>query len=419
MLAELPQTEVDYEFRVSPDPELTYIFDQEPQIILGKLFANDPDRVFLLEGSGFNMGGQLKTWINGYKNGLQNNESLEETRRLLIRKTIQDVIGFYYEYLTNQDIFPIYVEFLQDENNKKFVHATKYNERLEDVALPDEREGALTEGVKKAVEIMVNSGPETVVVLNSPKGWSGLIRDGRAVTYPDNQSYVYWIDDNGDLQALTIRTNIDLETSEKLVGINNIETNKTTRERLKDVVRNPIPLKVNGFEKVLDLIEDVSGERFDKTRKEIINRNSLFTLNNEAQEIIDNLQNFLTENITHLSLENIKMFAKEVGKAILDLAKRTLVNKNPKKHYSNNYYSEYFDNYQGNNLDQYYALAEQVRERLGCNGGEGESRSTQNSVLGTRQVSVESGDNICKRCGTTEGVACGWCKTCWNLYGKG
>ncbi|HKB88728.1 MAG TPA: hypothetical protein VKC53_03710 [Patescibacteria group bacterium] len=416
MLAELQQINSGREFRVSPDPETQFIFDQRPQVLLEQLFQNDPGNVFLLKGSGFSMDGQLESWINGYKNALDKNESLEKVRHLLIQKTIQDVIGFYYEYLSKQDIFPINVEFQIDENNQRVVYAPKYSETLESVTLPDERGGALIEGVKKAVEIMINSDPETIVILNSPKGWSGLTREGKEIVYPDNQSYVYWINSEGNLEALTIRTNIDLETSEKLVGIN--KDKGSIKDRLKTVVSNPISKKINGFEGVLDLIEQISGQTFDKIRTEIRNKDTLFTLNSDAQKIIDNLTSFLNENITHLSLQNIKILAKEVGKAVLDLAKQTLTEEKPKSYYSNRYQGIHPHNFYNDGLDQYRALAQKVREIPGCNGGGTTESQAMSSVNNIKQIAIESNGKICRICGTSDGVACGWCKPCWKRHGK-
>lgn len=403
------------EFRVAPDVETSQIFISNPRDILDVLFKDNADAVFLLRGSGFSMDKQLQTWIDGYKTALKNNESLEQFRHDFIEKTIQDVTGFYYEYLSGQDIFPIGVDIVKDENGNKTIYATKYKKRLQELALPEERDGALSSGVDKAVEKIIESGPETVVFLNSPAGWSGLTQDGKEIVYPVNQTYVYWIDADGNLDGTTIRTNIDLNASEKLVNVT--QTEKSNKERIKEVVRSPKTLKTNSIEKVLDKIEEVSGRKFDKQRKELLNRDKLFNLNDKAKQIVENLRSFLTQNVTHLSFENIKLFATIVGKSILDLSRETLEPKVIQKKnrlssqltYNRSFY---------NGPPNYYALADMVKKIPGCNGGgAGNSLNYSSQTQTPEYYSTMSHEsmNICQNCHTTVGVSCGWCKNCWNL----
>jgi len=393
---------------VAYDLDTITLLNSDPNFLLQKMFNDDPDKIFLLEKTGFNMSMQIQTWINLYRTAIEENGNLDEVKNLLINKTIQNVIGFYFEYLTKQDIFPISVEFKEKDNGEKIIYASKYNQTLESVTLSTERDGALAEGVKQAVEILINSSPETVVFLTSPKGWSGLGHD-----HPDNQTYVYWINSGGNLDALTIRTDINLTSSEKLVGIeNNIET--PTRERIKDVVRSPRNINANSFEAVLDLIEETSGQTFTKQRQEIQNREKLFTLNENASAIITNLKKYLIANISHLNENSIRLFVIEVGRAILDLAKETLQPEAKQVSY-------FFDsrrpifNYQ-DQYAKYNSLYQQVRAILGCNGG---GIDTLNSSFGMAQAQIEIGGHRCQKCGTTEKVACGWCKPCWKIFGTG
>ncbi|MFI5241338.1 MAG: hypothetical protein ACHQUA_02785, partial [Microgenomates group bacterium] len=282
-------------FVVTPDYETDQILNGRPKEILNHLFNNDPLRVFLLEGTGFSMEAQLQTWINGYKEAIETGGDLQEAQMKFVQRTIRDVVGFYYEYLSGQDIFPIEVEFQQKEDGEKTVYATRYGKSLENITQENERDGSMARGIKKVVEILKESGPETVVILNSPAGWSGLSRDNKPVFYPDNQSYVYWINKDGDLDAMTIRTKIGLETAEAISGIES-RPYMDTIGRIKSVVETPVPVDAKNFEEVLDLIEKTSGFKYPKIRREIENRNSLFELNDQAAAIILDLKVSLEEN---------------------------------------------------------------------------------------------------------------------------
>lgn len=396
------------DWRVYSDTESLKILQSNPHYLLQEMFTGDPQRVFLLEKTGFKMPMQIQTWINLYNTAIENNTDLNKVTTQLISKTIQDVIGFYFEYLTKQDIFPISVEFKELEDGKKTVYASKYHQTLESLALPAERDGALAEGVKQAVEILINSGPGTIVFLTSPTGRSGLGHD-----HPDSQTYVYWIKSDGNLDALTIRTDINLVASEKLIGIeSSYET--STWDRLKNVVRSPKSVNENSFEAILDLIEEASGQTFEKQREEINNREKLFTLNESASLIITNLKNYLTNHISDLNLESIKLFVVEVGKAILDLSILTLgQQQKPSVVYAN---SGYLHNRPAtDSYTTYRAQLEAVQKRRGCNGG-GDSQTAVS--FGMEQAQMAMTQNRCQKCGTTEGVVCGWCKPCWNIFGK-
>lgn len=418
---------------VAPDYETFEILSTEPNDLVNKLFENDKEKVFLLKGSGFSMDRQVLRWMIRYKEALEKEKEIHTTMNEFINETIQDVIGFYYEYLTGQDIFKIDLEFKMDKDGLKDVYATKYNTTLREVNKnmkvilgETEREGALEDGVDQAIDKMISAGPNAIVFLVSPSGWSGLKRDGKDIIYPDNQTYVYWINTEGNLEGLTIRTNISLETSESLTKSD--KKDKSYIERIKNVVRSPVSMSATSMEAVLDLIEEVSGKEFAKQRYELVNRDQLFTLNTEATRIIENLRSYLLANITVLNKESVKLFAKNVGRAILDLRKQVLDDQRKVKQSplstSNEYtyHNHYLENVFYNDAEMYYQLANDVSKLKGCNGGGvNQDRFIPNSLyagfFGTNNIAIT--DSKCQVCGTTEDVACGWCKTCWTNYGTG
>lgn len=324
--------------------------------LLNRLFSYG-EKVFLLHGTGFNMINQINQWVNEF------NIYDPKSKRILVEKIMSDVTGFYHEYLSRRDIFPFDLEFKTDSGGEKIVYASKYHQSLENITDDNERDGKLLEGIKMAIEIMKSAEPNTVVFLTSPSGWSGLL----AGEHPDSQTYVYWITQNGDLNATTLRTDIDLLSSEKLVGIN--AKNISTRERIKDIVSTPVKIEVveDGFIEVLDAIEEASKQKFPKIRSEIENRDLYKSLTGEEDVeiklILDQLQEFITNEINGNNDETIKSLAMAIGKSILDM--QHAVNKRVNKFNDQTHVVAGFDSPDV----KYQVLHHEVKQILGCNNG--------------------------------------------------
>ena len=410
------QERLQTSFSVALDTETFDILNTDPGALLKQLFEDDPDKVFLLIGSGFKMETQVQRWIEKHREAYEKRLSSSELSSRFIKETIQDVLGFYFEYLTGQDIFPIKVEFAEDQEGNKTVYASEYGQTLESLALVSERDGALANGVRKAVDILINSGPETIVFITSPSGWSGLGHD-----YPDTQTYVYWINEDGNLDGATIRTDIGLSDNEKLIGISPTRED-SVRERIRTIVSSPQYLQANGFEAVLDLIEEASARTFSKQRDELKRYRELFTLNGEAKEIIGRLETDLLNNISHLNMDSIKLFAKLVGKAILDLRRQVLDNNintttqpNPYRLGQNN------NHYYSSNHDMYRHLAYDVQQLEGCNGGGQKQAVDARQMLGLLSQ-VDGGPKYVKNCGAcgisiNAFISSGYqCPSCHRIY---
>ncbi len=320
------------------------------------------EKVYLLQGSGFNMTNQIDQWIRDF------DPNDQESKKILIEKTMSDVRGFYHEFLSRRDIFPFELEIRKNETGERYVYSTKYDQPLENITQANEREGALLEGVKIATEMIINSEPNTIIILNSPEGWTGLPTGA----HPDNQTHVYWVGLDGDLKALTLRSDIDIVASEKLVGLDGV--NLSLINRIKNVVRNPISVAVvnDGFIEALDLIEKASGHELNKLRHEIQNRDTYIELTGEEdleiKQVLSDLELFLNEEINDRSEQTIKKLAFNIGKSILDM--QNAVNKREAK-YNNQTMVVGYDSSE----IKYQVLSQQVKEILGCSNGIREQRS--------------------------------------------
>lgn len=351
----IQEKHVHLEFVVKPtNPEAT-------QELLTRLFSDD-EKVFLLQGTGFDMVSQIDQWVKEF------NIYDPESKNKLIEKTMSDVTGFYHEYLSRRDIFPFDLEFTEGTKGEKVVYASKYHQPLENITNSNEREGKLLEGIKIAVELMKNAEPNTVVFLTSPSGWSGLSTGA----HPDSQTYVYWITQNGDLNAMTLRTDIDLQTSERLVDINT--TNEPERTRIKNVVSTAVKMQVvnDGFIEVLDKIEEMSGTKFPKLRNEIQNRDIYKSLtgqeDKEVKEILDQLQEYMRHEVNGNDDFTTKNLVMAVGRSILDM--QHAVNKRVNK-FDEQTVVVGFDSPE----IKYQVLHQEVKQILGCSNGIQEQRS--------------------------------------------
>lgn len=393
-------------FPVYISPEQQNIFGEDTKNLLNRLFKSN-ERMFLLQGSGFNMESQIKKWIDGFKESYTTGQSIEEVKKKLIDQTISDVSGFYFEYISEHDIFPFELEVIKTIDGGKTVYSSKYKETLRNLVLPEEREGALLEGIDTAVEMIINSGPNTVVFLNSPDGWSNLKRNGKDIVFPDNQTYVYWIDKDGDLKAMTLRTYISIDEAEDLVNVKNTNDRRTV-ERIKNVVKSPIKMSVvtDGFLEVLDQIESKTGERFEKLRNEVIHRDVYNSLtsdeNKEVGIILEELRQFMSDEIMDLDEKTIKSLAYKIGKSILDM--KDAVNKRKQKFDDATKAVTGYDSPEV----KYYILSKEVQQLLGCAGG-GERFGFGQDHMGPLTFKCQNGHTntrpfgqliqYCKECG--------------------
>lgn len=335
-------------------------FEESTKQRLNRLFQNQ-EKVFLLQGSGFNLVNQIDQWVNEF------DYFNPETKSRLVEKIMSDVTGFYHEFLSKRDVFPFDLEFKNNEHGERIVYASKYDQPLENITDSNEREGSLLEGIKTAIELMKKVEPNTVVFLTSPEGWSGLPTGA----HPDSQTYVYWIDKNGDLKAMTLRTDIDIESSEKLIGRNS--NNKNEKVRIKDVVKTPVVMKVvgDGFIEVLNKIEESADRKFDKLRDEIKNRENYKNLTSKdditVKIILDQLRLFIEVNVNEKDDDSIRDLALGIGKSILDM--QNAVNRRTKKYDEQTLIVGY-----DSPEIKYQILAQEVKQILGCSNGIQERR---------------------------------------------
>jgi len=367
--------------------------------LLNRLFAEN-EKMYLLKGTGFNMVSQIDQWVNEF------NIYNPESKSKLVKKLISDVTGFYHEFLSRRDVFPFDLEFREKTNGEKIVYATKYDQPLENITNKDERDGVMFEGIKLAVELMKNAEPNTVVFLTSPSGWSGLSTGA----HPDSQTYVYWITQSGDLNAMTLRTDINLSSSERLVDIST--SNVPEKTRIKKIVNTPVKIQVvyDGFIEVLDKIEEASRTKFPKLRNEIKNRDIYKSLtgqeDEEVKEILDQLQEYIEYEINGSDDPSIKNLAMSVGKSILDM--QHAVNKRVNK-FNEQTVVVGFDSPEV----KYQVLHQEVKQILGCSNGIQEQQ---------RGFGFDSKGPLDFRCHVCNGINTrpyeGYCTECRHCHEK-
>lgn len=340
------------DFVVYPD-KTRHISREDVDGIFEEFRKKEP--AFLLLGTGFNIKTQVQRWQE------LANKGPETATQEIIDQTILDIQGFFNEYLSGNDIFPIDAE-LKKENGENKIVSPKYGVLFIDIVDQKEREGALHQGLKTVTQILEQGlQPESCILLVSPPGWSGYEVNGKKIIYPDNQIYIYFVDKNGDLEALTLRTDISVEES---LFLTKIKQSNDERLNIKKVVSSPIVLSAENIPQVLTEIETRLNRKFPDLKQQLFDRQTIFKIKGAAAEIIANLKTDLQERLQRFDSENISTFIRLVGKCILDLETITHI-KEPKNQYDYLYLTRQNEP----EYAHYENMLQSLQTKAGCNGG--------------------------------------------------
>lgn len=307
-----------------------------------KLLADPQIKPLVLPGTGWDMEGQLQVWAKDFFQGCLEGESFPETRERSLKKTGEDFWGFYWEYLKRLSLLPIYANFKKIDGQRRVI-AYRYGDRpYEEIVGPVEREGAVKETVEEIVTILPNLPSGSMVVMTSPPGWSNLGAD-----HPCSQTYVYKVNQN-DLEALTIRSGMDLAESEEFLAILKGEEQDSfqsallsKKERIKKTVKNLVILDGNegdhDFSEVIEAIREVRRGKpllideeigldgqvakremrtFDQLYKQLESKDNLSLLEKRIGLIINRFEVWAKEKMNDLSADSLRQLALAIGETI-------------------------------------------------------------------------------------------------------
>jgi len=298
--------------------EVSQVLDVEIDDLFEELFE-DQDNKYLLPGVGFSVKKQVKLLIDDYREILNKGGVIDDVLPLWLERTREDIELFCYEYPLGMFVFPNRIEVGENKEGGTVFYAPRYRKNLMDTILPQERDGAVVEGIKRTEELFGVIPNNSCALLVSPLGESGLQDDrGSEIEYLDTQIYTYLKDQEGEVQSVTLRTDLSLGECEELI-LGAPEKRKTIWERAKIVASTPRASVAGSFEEVVELLESLTGRNYQNLYKEIDKWSKSRILDPKIIARMERFETLVLENISDLTPKQTRLLAIELGKTILDI----------------------------------------------------------------------------------------------------
>lgn len=303
--------------------------------------------MYLLPGTGFQVKSQIDLLIENYENNIPLSSSLQQLE--------QDVQGFKIEYLTELPVFPILLE-KKNEAGRRFLTGKLYGGRsFADGISENERDGVVKKSAQKIEEILLDAAPGTMVVMTSPKGWSGYqSRDNRLeklnpldtaqglaaeIRYPDSQTYCYQVMPDGSIKGFTLKTDMTLSQNKKLLmelrGQTDVfEEVVDFKTDIKWVVENVVvidPEKKESIEGIAQKIQEIKGlpvayrdstgtSRYFSEMIDLLQHpEDLWTLDEAVKSEVDPLLAYVSKRITDSDTQKRTDLETALGLVILKI----------------------------------------------------------------------------------------------------
>lgn len=363
-----------------------------------------------LTGTGFNLLLEKTRFFHNYLQNLQEGKDSLAALMLSASELEVNIRTFVLEYIQAGTVLP---------HVNRIAAVNGVSRMVGDNGVPvvwgvtdAERNGSVLEASIKVDEFMSKAQAGTVAVINSPMGWSGLRgRDGTPIVYGNNQTMVYWINNTGQLEGLTLVTDLDQDQSQRLslaLGVAPESlTGTTEEERVANIVRHPALLSfprsdLNPAEYVLEKIlairgmsdirlpqeEGVELRSVANTSRDVNRRKELLRFNQAGEQYLAELKKFILSQEGHLHHPSSQMaMIHQIENTILKITVDYLANNQLPTSVST-----ISDGYLGggylrvstvNNKDDFYKAASFLRTRGGCHGGGRSHRRLRGSSLGT------------------------------------
>ena len=300
---------------------------QDKTIFIPAKVDPSEEQVFLLPDTGFN--------INLQMNMLPKTPTTEEFDSWL-KKTREDIKAFWLEYLVRLPLLPIQVDIGNKDDDARLVAPDYGNVNLVDTISESERNGSVKRSIGKIEEFLTNAGPNSIAILTSPPGWSGLVDEKNdPISYPDSQTYIFYKNSQEKIKGVTLVSHMDLSGNEDMLysfSGQKVNENLTTKERTAIVTDTPILLESNGqyafnLEGIVRAIHAINPDSFDLKRVLSLSDN------------LDNLQQITTWSYVDSLIKNFessssKIFnednlpentAKMLGLTILEISRATRI----------------------------------------------------------------------------------------------
>ena len=374
-----------------------------------------------LDGTGFILLLELKRLFKNYNQNLKDGKSRDEAWTVSVGELVINIRTFVIEYIQSSTVLPHKNRIEEVNGVNRMVGDNGVS--VVDGITDQERYGGVKGASLKVDDFVSAKAPNRVAVINSPLGHSGFFKkDGSGITYKNNQTMVFWTDEKGELNGLTLVTDLDEGQSKQLslsLGVSeDLLTGQTQLERVSNIVRNPALFSYpqalkNPAEYVLDKIIAIRGNSdvklvqddgsveirsVEQTRGDIQRVSQLLTFNQAIEDYIAELSNNLLKKINNLNHPIIQAeIAKKIEQTILKITIDHL-QKTPNKYFYRLPFENTRTSNQVLNQDKFMLAAAFLRTRAGCSGS--------SSVRSLRGISLGSGISLGR-----EGVGgvCGDC----------
>jgi len=312
---------------------------------LEERFYGTEQEQWLLEETGFEVLNQIRMYQRIRREAIHNKQDMETTNKQFYERTRADLLGFYWEFLQGSSVLPNPL-FINMEERK--VWGKRYGP-LVNASSQHERDGVPLQTVLALNELLVDSRPDMTYMFVSPAGWAG-----EGWEHPESQFYIYHIGRNGDLQALTLRLDLDLEEHEQLIFGRNY-SHLSERERIKNIVGQIKSTSSHGNLEtaamdVLKSVQHIKGNEvawenrkkngdlikthaFKDIAEVISNLESLNNVDSEVDTVLTEIETLLSQDIDWLDPDNLEILILHLGQSadkMLTIVKPELKDKSAK-----------------------------------------------------------------------------------------
>lgn len=354
-------------------------------------------------------------------------QEMEKPEKILERwlaKARKNLVGYWQEYIDQRLVLPIDLEITKIDRQRRVVSRGIENAIWVDSIGSWERKGSVKNSAIKIEEFLVNAPPLSAAVLVSPGGQE----------YPDTQTYIFWVNQGGDVDAMTVRTDPNIEDNE-LFLINtkldfNPDTNSTLSSRVESVIKNPLLLTAeNGYgfspESIIETIRATKTSQgalkdkdFADLYIDLTNKDKLLEAGKLVETVIEEFTNFCIQTVANANYNpnNItyKLIENKLGETVLKLSYI-------KRHLQKQEVNFGTSIYRLNNLTphDYREELQYLQKIPGCAGGG--LKSYIDNGFGLREITTSSvegwHDGTCRICNAHTLVGpCSICSICEKKF---
>lgn len=380
----------------------------------------------LTEETGFPLWKEMNRLFDDLNFALSSGMNLTEALRLTTDELVVNIRTYTVEFIKSKTVLPHKNRFDIVDGVPRMVGNN--GRPVVDAVSPQERRGSVLQASSKIESLLLCAAPNSFAVMMSPDGWSGYVdRSGQSHNHLNAETMIFWKDQQGDLQGLTLVTDLrqdqaaavmrSLGVSEQALG------GISEEDRLANIVRNPALLRsdTNPFEYVLDKILAVRGrENFrllqkegppeirsiEQTKEDLRRLDELLLFDQKEEELISNLREFIMGRIYQLGDRNIQeRISREIERTVLRLAGEHLrKNTTTWQGFFGMDETRVIQYPLPQDIDDFRMEIAFLRSRAGCPTGGGSGRGLRGISLGSAATGSSGGsrevrEGVCSECG--------------------